>query len=68
MVKGKRVSVVEYITVEFDRAELDYMLFFLDKARTQMINDGTGTPDRVAVLNEFEQAMYESSKGRDNGR
>lgn len=67
MVRGKRVSVVEYITVEFDRAELDYMLFFLDKARIQMNSDGTNTPDRMAVLNEFEQTMYAVSKERGNG-
>lgn len=67
MVRGKRISVVEYITVEFDRAELDYMLFFLDKARTQMSTDGTNTPDRMAVLNEMEQTMYGVSKSRNNG-
>lgn len=58
MPRINNVRRVEYVAMELERTEADYLLLFLDKARAQMVSDGSNTASNLAVLNSLEQALH----------
>ncbi len=58
--KVKRVTTLQ---MEIDLQEADFLLFALDKARTQMTNDGTNTADNMRTLNELELNLHNALQG-----
>lgn len=62
MARFGKVKRVTSIQMELDMDEADRLLFFLDKARTQMMNDGSNTVDNMQVLAQLEQPLYNAIK------
>lgn len=60
MARFNTIRRVEYVSMELERTEADYLILFLDKARAQMTSDGSNTPSNIAVLNSLETALQQA--------
>lgn len=57
MAKFSKMTRVVSLRMELEMEELDYLILFLDKARTQMINDGSNTAANMTALTVLEQQI-----------
>lgn len=63
MAKFGKVRRVTTLQMEIDLTEADFLLLALDKARTQMVNDGSNTSENIRMLNELELNLHSALQG-----